>query len=153
MSEAASQAQPVTQAGLPGEATRIGVEVGVLRSSQETPVTGAERRRDTCPDVRSDRGRRPRKGIRLYDAHVINPDFSTGSKPRGRTGLGKPDTGNPSVRFDEGSESDGHWPTPFIPSAPAYSTTELWSSLASATITMPLLTELKNPGLSLVHVE
>ena len=23
--------------------------------------------------------------------------------------LGKPDTGNPSVRFDEGSESDGHW--------------------------------------------
>jgi len=24
--------------------------------------------------------------------------------------LGKPDTGNPSVRFDEGSESDGHWP-------------------------------------------
>jgi hypothetical protein len=22
---------------------------------------------------------------------------------------GKPDTGNPSVRFDEGSESDGHW--------------------------------------------
>src|SRR5207244_1418159 len=67
MSEAASQAQPVTQAGLPGEATRIGVEVGVLRSSQETPVTGAERRRDTCPDVRSDRGRRPRKGIRLFD--------------------------------------------------------------------------------------
>ena len=23
--------------------------------------------------------------------------------------LGKPDTGNPSVRFDEGSELDGHW--------------------------------------------
>ena len=23
---------------------------------------------------------------------------------------GKPDTGKPSVRFDEGSESDGHWP-------------------------------------------
>lgn len=37
--------------------------------------------------------------------------------------LGKPDTGNPSVRFDEGSESDGHWRKPFIPSAPAYSTT------------------------------
>src|SRR5437667_9244164 len=36
---------------------------------------------------------------------------------------GKPDTGNPSVRFDEGSESDGHWLTPFNPSAPAYSTT------------------------------
>jgi len=38
---------------------------------------------------------------------------------------GKPDTGNPSVRFDEGSESDGHWPTPLTPSAPAYSTPEL----------------------------
>ena len=37
--------------------------------------------------------------------------------------LGKPDTGNPSVRFDEGSESDGHWPKPFNPSAPTYSTT------------------------------
>jgi hypothetical protein len=36
--------------------------------------------------------------------------------------LGKPDTGNPSVRFDEGSESDGHWPLPFTPSTPAYST-------------------------------
>jgi len=39
--------------------------------------------------------------------------------------FGKPDTGNPSVRFDEGSESDGHWFMPFNPSAPAYSTTEL----------------------------
>jgi hypothetical protein len=27
--------------------------------------------------------------------------------------LGKPDTGKPSVRFDEGSESDGHWPMAF----------------------------------------
>jgi hypothetical protein len=39
--------------------------------------------------------------------------------------FGKPDTGNPSVRFDEGSESDGHWFMPFNPSAPAYSTPEL----------------------------
>ena len=109
MSEAASQAQPVTQAGLPGEATGIGVEVGVLRSSEETPVTGAERRRDTCPDVRSDRGRRPRKGIRLYDPKVINPDYNADGKRRCRTGFGKPDTANPSVRFDEGPESDGHW--------------------------------------------
>ena len=36
--------------------------------------------------------------------------------------LGKPDTGNPSVRFDEGSEPDGHWRSPFNPSAPAHST-------------------------------
>lgn len=103
------QAQRIVQAGSPGKAATVGLEVGVLHSSDETPVTGAERRRDTCPDVRSDRDRWPRKGISLYDAHVINPDFSLGGKPRGRTGLGKPDTGNPSVRFDEGSESDGHW--------------------------------------------
>jgi hypothetical protein len=36
--------------------------------------------------------------------------------------LGKPDTGNPSVRFDEGPELDGHWLMPFNPSPPAYST-------------------------------
>ena len=40
-------------------------------------------------------------------------------------GLGKPDAGNPHVRFDEGSESDGLWLAPFNPSAPAYSTPEL----------------------------
>src|SRR5438128_1709549 len=44
--------------------------------------------------------------------------------------LGKPDTGNPSVRFDEGSESDGHWRKPFTPSAPAYSTAGVWKPRA-----------------------
>ena len=39
-----------------------------------------------------------------------------------RKRLGKPDTGKPYVRFDEGSVSDGHWLRPFTPSAPAYST-------------------------------
>src|SRR5437867_7536984 len=47
---------------------------------------------------------------------------------------GKPDTGNPSVRFDEGSESDGHWLTPFNPSAPAYSTTGLRATLRAASV-------------------
>src|SRR5205807_2073697 len=41
--------------------------------------------------------------------------------------LGKPDTGNPSVRFDEGSESDGHWRKPLTPSSPAYSTHGVWT--------------------------
>src|SRR5947207_11545702 len=45
--------------------------------------------------------------------------------------LGKPDTGNPSVRFDEGSESDGHWRKPFNPSAPAYSTNGAGASPSS----------------------
>jgi hypothetical protein len=114
--------QPVGQAGSPGKTTGVGLEVGVLRSSEEAPIIGAEQRRDTCPHVRSDRGRWPRQGIRRFDVYVINPDSSSRGKPGGRIGLGKPDTGNPSVRFDEGSESDGHWRLPFNPSAPAYST-------------------------------
>ena len=49
--------QPAGQAGAPGKTAGVGLEVGVLRSSKEAPVMGAERRRDTCPNVRSDRGR------------------------------------------------------------------------------------------------
>ena len=109
MSEGMPETQSDVQAGSSGKAAGVGLEVGVLRSSDEAPVMGAERRRDTCPDVRSDRGRWPREGIRLYDCEVINPDFIAGGKRGRRTGLGKPDTGNPSVRFDEGPESDGHW--------------------------------------------
>ena len=108
MSKGQPEAQPAAQAGSSGEAEGIGLEVGVLRSSEETPVMGAERRRDTCPDVRSEGGRWPHQGIRLY-GRAINPDFIADGKRWRRTGLGKPDTGNPSVRFDEGSETDGHW--------------------------------------------
>ena len=92
MSEGQPRAQLAPQAGSPGEAAGVGLEVGVPHSSEETPVTGVEQRRDTCPGVRSDRGRRPRQGIRLYDANVINPDSGPGGKPRGRTEHGKPDT-------------------------------------------------------------
>ena len=113
MSEAQSQAQSVEQAGTPGKTTGVGLEVGVLRSSQETPVTGVERRRDTCLGVRRGRDRWPRKGIRLYGAKPPTLAKSTAGNCGGVTGLGKPDTVNPSVRFDEGSESDGHWPMAF----------------------------------------
>jgi hypothetical protein len=119
--------QPAGQVGSPGKTAGVALEVGVLRSSEEAPVIGAERRRDTCPNVRSDRGRWPRQGIRRYDVYVIHPDSSSRATPWGRIGLGKPDTGNPSVRFDEGSESDGHWQMPFTPSAPAYSTNGAFS--------------------------
>ena len=122
MSEGQPKTQPAAQAGSSGETARVGLEVGVLRSSQETPVTGVERRRDTCLGVRRGRDRWPRKGIRLYGAKPPTLAKSTAGNCGGVTGLGKPDTVNPSVRFDEGSESDGHWLTPFNPSAPAYST-------------------------------
>jgi len=53
MSMEQSKAQPATQAGSSGEMAKVGLEVGVLHSSEEPPVTGAERRQDTCPDVSS----------------------------------------------------------------------------------------------------
>jgi hypothetical protein len=53
MSTEQSKAQPATQAGSSGEMAKVGLEVGVLHSSEEPPETGAERRQDTCPDVSS----------------------------------------------------------------------------------------------------
>ena len=53
MSMEQSKAQPATQAGSSDEVAKVGLEVGVLHSSEEPPVTGAERRQDTCPDVSS----------------------------------------------------------------------------------------------------
>src|SRR5208283_106156 len=94
--------QPFAQAGYSREAGGVAGEVGVLRSSREAPATGVERRRDTCSGVRRDGGRKLRKEIRRHEVILIHPDF--GSRPKGanRTGLGKPNMGNPSVRFDEG---------------------------------------------------
>src|SRR2546425_1145956 len=51
MSEGQPKAQPGAQAGSSGEAAGVGLEVGVLRSREEAPVMGAERRRGTCSDV------------------------------------------------------------------------------------------------------
>ena len=51
MSQEQSKAQPAVQAGSSGEAVAVGLEVGVLRSSEEAPVMGAEQRRGTCPGV------------------------------------------------------------------------------------------------------
>ena len=47
---------PVEQAGMPGKAAGVGAEVGVLRSSQEAPVMGVERRPGAGLGGRSGRG-------------------------------------------------------------------------------------------------
>src|SRR5271157_19163 len=114
--------QPTAQAGFASEAGGVAGEVGVLRSSDETSVTGVERRWDTCSGVRRDGGRWLRKEISRHDEIIINPDF--GSRPKGvnRTGLGEPNMGKPSVRFDEGRERVGHWPCASQSDLPAYST-------------------------------
>ena len=95
--------QPVEQAGVPGKAAGVGTEVGVLRSSGEAPVMGAERRRDAGLGGRSGWGRRLRKEISSM-TKVTNPVCRRAGKRRDGTRLGKPDTANPFVWFDEGSE-------------------------------------------------
>jgi hypothetical protein len=62
MSEDRPNAQPATQAGASGEAAVVGLEVGVLRSGDEVPVIGMERRRGTVQVSAEGHGRRPRKG-------------------------------------------------------------------------------------------
>jgi len=94
--------QPSVQAGYSRKADGVAGEVGVLRSSDETPVMGVERRRDTCSGVRRDGGRWLRKEIRRHGELIINPDFGLRPKGADPTGLGEPNMGNPSVRFDEG---------------------------------------------------
>lgn len=94
MSREQSKPQSVAQAGSSGEAAGVGPAVGVLRSSEEVPVMGMERRRGTCPGVRGDRGRRPRKGISRY-AEKASPLTETQAARlrRNRTrkaGYGKP---------------------------------------------------------------
>jgi len=76
--------------------------VGVLRSSVEAPAMGVEPRRDTCSGVRRDGGRWLRKEIRRQEEILIHPDYGSRPKSADRTGLGEPNMGNPSVRFDEG---------------------------------------------------
>ena len=68
MSEGQPKVQPAAQAGSPGEAAGVGWEVGVLRSSEEAPVMGAERRWGTCSDV----------------SRRTWPKAPQGDKPRGR---------------------------------------------------------------------
>ena len=53
-----SKVQVAEQAGSPGKAAGVGLEVGVPHSSEETPITGAEPRRGTCLGV--SRGTWPR---------------------------------------------------------------------------------------------
>ena len=94
MNGKSSQNRPDAQAGQPGEAKGIGAAVGVLRSSEEAPVMGVERRRGTRPNVRGGCGRRPRKGIRRYDAKSPILTVTEVARPRWnrtrKAGYGKP---------------------------------------------------------------
>jgi hypothetical protein len=85
------ETQPTAQAGWASEAGGVAGAVGVLHSSQETPVMGVEPRRDTCSKVRSDGGRWLRKEIRCHEACPHQPwpevpcgNAGTGSNPESR---------------------------------------------------------------------
>jgi hypothetical protein len=105
------EAQPTSQAGSASEAGGAVGEVGVPHSSDEAPVTGVERRWDTCSEVRCDRwlmapqGDRPPRGS-------SSSTLMEGARGNAQTRpeLGEPNMGKPSVRFDEGREGVGHWP-------------------------------------------
>src|SRR2546426_6089266 len=130
MSEGQPKAQPGAQAGSSGEAAGVGLEVAVLRSSEEAPVVGVERRRGTCSDV----------------SRGTWPKAPRGDKPRGRK---VPDTdcgrgGNAQVEPDSESRireirpsglmrgrsralrTDNYGLFNLIQPAPAYSTNGVW---------------------------
>ena len=52
---AGREATPPVQAGRTSEAEAATAVVGILHSSEEAPVMGVERRRDTCSEIRSER--------------------------------------------------------------------------------------------------
>jgi hypothetical protein len=68
--------QPVGQAGSPGKTTGFGLEVGVLRSSEDAPISGVERRQDT--DCLSIRRLRPAL-LRSYQRTQVVPWYYRGS--------------------------------------------------------------------------
>ena len=82
MSQAQSKAQPATQAGSSGEVAKVGLEVGVLHSSEEPPVTGAERRQDTCPDVSSGTWPKALQRDKPRGRKVPNTDCGRGGNAR-----------------------------------------------------------------------
>jgi len=103
-----------------GKADRAVTEVGGVRSSDD-PVPDlwsgqpAEERRDaTCSaEVTSSEGRGDGpQGLQAPNRrsatanHAGSESVSFPAKE-----LGKPDAGKPPVRFDEGREADGHWPS------------------------------------------
>ena len=140
-------ARPAAQAGSSGKAEGVGLEVGGVHSNADlswldlwglNPETRAyleaARRNATCthaPQRNEGAGdgskeiTTPEK-LRKFQRALYRKAKDHTSECLAMKRLGKPDTGNPSVRFDEGSESDGHWRKPFNPSAPAYSTSGAW---------------------------
>jgi len=87
MNQEINPVQPATQAGSPGKAAGVGLEVGVPHSSEEAPVTGAERRRGTCPGVSSGTWPRVSQEDTPRGRKVPNADFGLGGNATAQRGL------------------------------------------------------------------
>jgi len=87
MSQGSPRTQPAVQAGSSGKAAGVGLEVGVLNSSEETSVMGVERRRGTCPGV--SRGTWPMASQEdtPRGRKVPNADFGYGRNAKAERGL------------------------------------------------------------------
>jgi len=111
------KAQASAQAGRTGKAGEITAAVGDRHSSAKA------RREATCSMRKSGGG-----GLGMAGAsRILTPKTTPRLQPCAllqsesnvMNELGEPNTGNPSVRFDEGRVSDGHWRfTPLNPSSP-----------------------------------
>ena len=113
--DSTGDATPTTE-----KVVRAVTEVGGVRSSDD-PVPdlwsgeyAGERRDATCSaEVKKSEGRGDGpQGLQAPDKrsatanHAGSESVSLPAKE-----LGKPDAGKPPVRFDEGREADGHWPS------------------------------------------
>jgi len=78
MSKGKDRTQIPGQAGAPGKPEDIGLEVGVLRTSDEAPVMGVEQRRGTCLDVSRGTRLKAPQGDTLRGCKVSDADFSYG---------------------------------------------------------------------------
>jgi hypothetical protein len=93
--------------------------VGGVRSSDDPAPDlwfgqpAGERRDATCSAARKHNEElvTARKGYKRRECSgVATPRWHHGFWPRCKE-LGKPDAGKPPVRFDDGREADGHWPS------------------------------------------
>ena len=102
------------------EAVQVMAEVGGVRSSDDlapglwSGQPAGERRDATCSaEVKSSEGRGdgPRGLQAPYKRSATANHAESESVSFPAKELGKPDAGKPPVRFDEGREADGHWPS------------------------------------------
>ncbi len=118
--------QPPAQAGRTSEAGGVVGEVGVPRSSNEAPVTGVERRWDTCSEVRCDRWPMAPRG----DTPPRGPSSSTLMEGACGNAQTRPDSesriweNRPFGSMRGGRESVIGL-VPFNPTSPAYSTSRV----------------------------